>query len=263
MNQSAYIIKHMGRMIYDQFDTGRFAGSTTGVPFISSVEELCSRLSPTLGHFDEDCFRMHLLQPEFKTRLETMPHPGLPGRPPTVSATWTEVGRALNYSDDFYLKQIDMFNESWGVFVPVFPHDHFLRNVNQVLTLLKSSAPLQKIHISTLYSLLVLLEINQISGHHPHEQDAPRADGQYLDLALTLHADVVAGGGLFGLQSLIIFSFYLQISRRTLLLVEMNGILVRLAQSLGLHRHARRFRFCRSEVELRNRMWWWVYGFDK
>ncbi|KAI9931164.1 hypothetical protein MW887_010823 [Aspergillus wentii] len=34
------------------------------------------------------------------------------------------------------------------------------------------------------------------------------------------------------------------------------------AQSLGLHRHARRFTFCRGDVELRKRVWWCVYAVD-
>ncbi|KAI2816563.1 transcriptional regulator family: Fungal Specific TF [Aspergillus niger] len=40
------------------------------------------------------------------------------------------------------------------------------------------------------------------------------------------------------------------------------GQAVRLAQSLGLHRHSRRFRFCAGEMELRKRMWWCVYAVD-
>ena len=37
-NDPAYIIKHMGRLVHDERGVGRFAGSTTGVHFVLSVE---------------------------------------------------------------------------------------------------------------------------------------------------------------------------------------------------------------------------------
>lgn len=35
----AYVIKHMGRLVHDENGVGRFAGSTTGVHFVLSVEK--------------------------------------------------------------------------------------------------------------------------------------------------------------------------------------------------------------------------------
>ncbi|KAL4879958.1 fungal-specific transcription factor domain-containing protein [Aspergillus karnatakaensis] len=49
----------------------------------------------------------------------------------------------------------------------------------------------------------------------------------------------------------------------SLSLIQLNGHMVRIAQSLGLHRHARRFRMGVGEIELRKRLWWWIYTFDR
>ncbi|GFN10912.1 transcription factor domain-containing protein [Aspergillus tubingensis] len=65
-----------------------------------------------------------------------------------------------------------------------------------------------------------------------------------------------------GLQSHLLTCLYLQLTRKHDEWTQTCGQVVRLAQSLGLHRHSRRFQFCSGEMELRKRIWWCVYAVD-
>jgi hypothetical protein len=61
----------------------------------------------------------------------------------------------------------------------------------------------------------------------------------------------------------VLFGFYSQLSGDCLAMIRINGLMVSISQSLGLHRHARRFKMKTGEIELRKRVWWYVYVFDR
>ncbi|OJJ40830.1 hypothetical protein ASPWEDRAFT_102560 [Aspergillus wentii DTO 134E9] len=84
----------------------------------------------------------------------------------------------------------------------------------------------------------------------------------YYEKACQLARLGLKRGDLTELQSVILTCLYLQITRHHSTWIQTSGQAVRLAQSLGLHRHARRFTFCRGDVELRKRVWWCVYAVD-
>lgn len=264
LDQSASIIKHMGRLVNDESNVGRFAGSTTGVHFVSLVEEFCHRTFPSIGPFEHDCFRMHLLQSSPNYQLEKIPNTDIAMSNALDNATMLELKETLKYPDSYCLREIDIFTEAWQAFCPVIPRDHFVLNVLTALGMLRSQMLLVSSNASTLQTLLLVLAINQLTNHDSSDEMANELpSGQrYFKLALELHVKVVAVGDLWSLQALIVFSLYLLINQQTSWLVQISGTMVRLGQSLGLHRHARRFRFTENEIELRKRMWWWVYGFD-
>jgi hypothetical protein len=58
-----YVIKHMGRLVHDEKGVGRFAGSTTGVHFVLTVEQECQKALNLSGVFAESCFRLFLAEP--------------------------------------------------------------------------------------------------------------------------------------------------------------------------------------------------------
>lgn len=263
-NRSAYIVKHMGRMVFDQAGVGKFAGSTTGVHFVASVEELCRGARPTLRAFPEDCFRVHIVQSQFTS--EWYASRTVDGeRSRLHSRIGTEPIRVLlDQSLEYYLKQLDIFNDMWLPNCPILPRNKFARDTDRALNFLQSGSALDGRTSSTVQILIMVMLINQLCFFRSHDTDEGAELIQtYFALSCRLHHMVAASADLESLQALILFSFYLQISGQTAWLNQVNGLLVRLAQSLGMHRHARRFRFTESETELRKRMWWWVYGFDK
>jgi Fungal specific transcription factor domain len=263
---STYIIRHMGRLVTDDSNIGRFAGSTTGVHFVSSVEEVCRRISPSIEPFHEDCFRLHLLQPRLRFDISGfgLKSVALPG---ADDAFLHHLQTLLAQPLESHARRLDTFLETWLAFCPVIPRQWFLRCIEQMPGFDGESSD-QWQHgraCATLHTLLLIGLINKISGHHTLEDEALQIwdDPQFFGFIHQLQGPIIAHGDAWCLQSLIIFSFFLQITGRTARMIQINGTLVRLAQSLGMHRHTRRFRFGQSENELRNRMWWWVYGFDK
>ncbi|TEA22549.1 Transcriptional activator protein acu-15 [Colletotrichum sidae] len=64
------------------------------------------------------------------------------------------------------------------------------------------------------------------------------------------------------LQGLEIAQLYLQLSSRYSVASQLGGMATRMAQNLGLHRHSQRFKFDPLETELRRRLWWCQYALD-
>lgn len=262
---STYIIRHMGRLVTDGSNIHRFAGSTTGVHFVSSVEEVCRRRSPSLEPFHEDCFKLHLLQPRLHFDLSGFGLQSIKS-PARDNTLLLHLRVLLTQNLESHARRLDAFLETWLAFCPVVPRQWFLRCVTQMPGLDEDSSDLWRDGrvCATLHMLLLIGCINKICGRHTLEDEALQIwDHPHLfALIIQLQDCVIAHGDAWCLQSLILFSFFLQISGQTARMIHFNGTLVRLAQSLGLHRHTRRFRFGQSENELRNRMWWWVYGYD-
>ncbi len=263
---STCVIRHMGRLVNDGSDTGRFAGSTTGVHFVSSVEEVCRRRCPSVEPFHEDCFRLHLLQPRLGFDMSAF---GLHTITlPAADEVLVHHLRALvALPRESHARRLDVFLETWLSFCPLVPRQWFLRCIEQMPGFGGEFSE-QWRHgrvCATLHTLLLIGLINKTSKRQTPEDEALQIwDHPHLFGFIYLLQDrIIAHGDAWCLQSLIVYSFFLQINGQRTRMLQINGTLVRLAQSLGLHRHTRRFRFGPSENELRNRMWWWVYGFDK
>lgn len=256
---NAYVIKHMGRMVHDQANVGRFAGSTTGVHFVASVEDLCRRSRPNLKVFPEVCFRMYIIESQSMGGIlhnETCWYTAAPQRQP--------IADLLNRPVEFYISQSDTFNDAWAAFCPVLPSGMFAADVKHVISRIHAQSTPDARSCSAAGTLLTVMLVNNLSYDGQQIDDAgPSGNTDYLPAIRELHQHIIAHGDLPSLQSLLVYAFYLQITNQTSQLVQINGVLVRIAQSLGMHRHARRFRFTESETELRKRMWWWIYSFDQ
>lgn len=257
-SKSALIITHMGRLVLDSIGGERFAGSTSGVHFVLSVQKTLQNRHIRQHPFPESCFRLHLLEPcSSSAELLDLTNidPGLP------CAFIENFQHYFPMPVSFYTQQINGFVDAWGALCPVLAPSDLSKSISRLSS--STSPDLSGVSddaLLALFQVCVVLLINPISD------TAGRADSftsTYWAFIRIMAPRLISKGDLPSLQALIIFSFYLQITGQILLMAQMNGILVRLAQSLGLHRHSRRFKFIEGQVEMRRRMWWWIYLYDK
>ncbi|KAJ5092842.1 hypothetical protein N7456_008703 [Penicillium angulare] len=204
-----YMIKHMGRLVHDEIGVGRFAGSTTGIHFVLSVEQQCQKVLNLPSSFPESCFRLFLAQTS------------------SANINWTtenfqidhsEISTLFNHSSSFYCDQVDLFISEWEAFCPVLVRKQLMTDVKLAIERVHDPRNPQAIDHATLLTLLVILIINGL-GHSTSAQNSNTERFIIMANALT-------------------------------------------NKSLGLHRHSRRFKMKPCEVELRKRLWWWVYNFD-
>lgn len=247
LSDSAYIIKHMGRLVHDERGVGRFAGSTTGVHFVLNVEQECQTTLAMPGAFPASCFRLFLAQSS----------PFQDGSFLTASS-----GNIRNYFTcpaTFYFQQIKVFIQNWDAFCPVLVRDQMIADSNSLFEELNGKES-GNIDYSTVMTLLMIITITRSSeGTLEQDETVPLE----FTLANQLLDKVMMQRDTKSLQALILFSLYNQLHGHCLAMTTLNGSMVSLAQSLGLHRHARRFKMPAGEIELRKRLWWWVYVFDR
>ena len=257
-DKSTYVVKHMGRLVHDGTGADKFAGSTTGVHFILRVEEACLHsLIPTY-HFPESCFRLHLLP---AADPDTSSSESVNYR--KLSLDCHELRRHFMFPANYYLHQVDMFLERWESFCPVLIRREIAIDTETLLNLLSTlTADTGQVDPSTIMQLAMILSINQLDDCKDCVKSGYNSQS-FLDLARASLDVVAVRGDLKALQALILCALHSQITGQSLFSLRLNGIMVRMAQSLGLHRHDRRFKFEAARVEVRRRIWWWIYAFDK
>ncbi|KAL5341416.1 hypothetical protein BJX70DRAFT_51235 [Aspergillus crustosus] len=256
----AYVIKHMGRMVHDEAGVGRFAGSTTGVHFILSVEEACKRTIHLAEAFPEGCYSLYLARPTTITR----PQMALAGRSAQHSPSLDEdIIECLGQLASFYIEQTEEFLRHWAAFCPIIVRKQLFEAIQNVVDTAQNST-LLTMDESTLCILFSIMSINclthETSSLHP---GALELSAKYIAVAERVHSSLIARADIQSLQGLAIFALYHQFTGKSLALIQLNGHMVRIAQSLGLHHRARRFRMGVGEIDLRKRLWWWIYTFDR
>ncbi|KAL2842560.1 fungal-specific transcription factor domain-containing protein [Aspergillus pseudoustus] len=262
-DDSAHVIKHMGRLVHDPVGVGRFAGSTTGVHFALSVEATCRQVLYLAESFPECCYSLYLAGPARGSIKPTGPTFSTAGDLISSSPNH-EIIELISRPPEFYTDQIDRFFSRWEAFCPVLARKQLVDTVYNMVKGMQESATAVDADESTLCILLTILSINYVSRsvHTPLNPDM-RMVGRSISIADALQSRLVARGDIRSLQGLVLLSFYYQLTGHSLALIRLNGSMMRIAQSLGLHRHARRFRMTAGEIELRKRLWWWVYTFDR
>lgn len=249
-----YVIKHMGRLVHDEKGVGRFAGSTTGVHFVLTVEQECQKVLNLTGVFPESCFRLFLAE-----------SPSVPNHPGTVGLDGHDMIRTcLPHSAEHYYQQADIFMQRWEPFCPVLVKTQLMADIRELMSSLHRQGGYTTIDYSTALILLMILNIHEsFATHLAQSPEQIPACLERLTVAHRLVDKVVSQGNLRSLQALSLFALFSQLSGHCLTLTNLNGVMVRLAQSLGLHRHARRFKMGVGEIELRKRLWWSVYVLDR
>jgi hypothetical protein len=260
-DQKAYVVKHMGRLVRDHSGIGRFAGSTTGVHFVLSVQDACRSILPSLDPFPESCFNSHLLQPtnNYPGASHVIRSSALPAR--QLPTTFEDAQKYLNMNMEDFMRQLHLFQNRWSSFCPVIIKDDVIRKAAHFFPGHDRTQPMSDVDYAV---FLIILLITQINRPYESTMEARQSMSHFQDdLIVQLYQRISSQAELWSLQALILYSLYMQKSGRRLAMIPLIGIMVRTAQSLGLHRHARRFKFVPGEVELRKRIWWSVYIFDK
>ncbi|KAL3473840.1 fungal-specific transcription factor domain-containing protein [Aspergillus californicus] len=260
-DESAHIIKHMGRLVHDENGVGRFAGSTTGVHFVLSVEEACKQAIHLPRSFPECCYSLYLVQATncFDQSLVSDATRNSP-----LDSLNDQILECLTEPYSFYMDQFDYFLHNWEAFCPVLTRKQFGEAVYRLYRKEQGASTKVESDASTLCILLSIISINQVTYRTRNgSDDLALSSTGYMSLAARMKDHIAAHGDISGLQALVLFAFYHQLTGQTISLIRLNGAMVRIAQSLGLHRHARRFRMSVAEIELRKRIWWWVYIFDR
>ena len=253
--QSDHVIKHLGRLVYTTSGVDRFAGSTTGVHFIHSAEQKYLQISKTATVFQDNVYSLHVLpqpmslysQDQYcSNKIEDMlPFLGL--------------GEARSH----YLPKLERFFLRWGSTYPVLSPRQFYNAIHQILDQgHKSIQQMTDGDLSSLHQLHLILAINAWDDPGTADDHSTDNSQYYFKLARQTYTRAVERGDLSTLQSLLLTSLFFQLSGQHSSFVQTSGATVRLAQSLGLHRHTRRFKFCAGEIETRNRIWWAVYRLD-
>ena len=163
----------------------------------------------------------------------------------------------------YYLPKLERFFLRWGSTYPVLSQRQFYDAVFRILDEAHQSIPqITDRDLSSLHQLHLVLAINAWDDPGTDNDHFTDSSPYHFKLARQTHLHVVEKGDLSTLQSLLLTSLYFQLSGQHSCFTQISGAAVRLAQSLGLHRHTRRFKFCAGEVEMRNRIWWAVYRLD-
>jgi hypothetical protein len=251
---SGPIMKHMGRLVHDADGYERFAGSTTGVHFILSAQQAMLKHTTATNRFPENCYRLHFLSPSddgFAANGRCPEHQGF--------GQYTSI---LDESIEFYAGQIRLFNEYWTGLSPIVCESDLISQLADILAReIQHETPLSSNDQGIVFQATCIMAINIIADPDEHISCHKLA-------ALVKHLcsnvfDLAVAADLVAVQGLILFSLFIQITGQVRSMPQFNGLLVRAAHSLGLHRHTRRFKFNAGQVEMRKRMWWCVYIFDK
>lgn len=258
LDRNAFVVKHMGRLVRDDIDVGRFAGSTTGVHFVLSVQEICHAKFPSLEPFPEMCYRSYLLQP---SRDASLLYQAAELTPLTVQDARNILGTTL----EDVARHLLLFETYWSGFCPSIIREQTLLRARSLLNDLPEAYQLQAEDLVILQIILLTFLINKSSEEEGDATDQAWLQGTdfTLQVVCQIHRLISTRVEPTGLQALILFSLYVQKSGKRQWMTPLNGAMVQMAQSLGLHRHARRFKFSAAEVEWRKRLWWSVYAFDK
>ncbi|KAL4793910.1 fungal-specific transcription factor domain-containing protein [Aspergillus venezuelensis] len=257
LSSSAYVIKHMGRMVLDPAGVGRFAGSTTGVHFVLSVEEACKRVLHNEEVFPEGCYSLYLGQFTNGPRTSMTSRLGLP-----VHDANEDILSHLHQPITFYTDQVQVYFRNWEAFCPVLASEQLIGDIENLLKKVHDGCNFCMNDESLLCILFTILSINDFT-EGIDSGPTLGASSKYISLVDRIQGGLVARADTSSLQALVLIAFYHQLTGRPLSLIQLNGHMVRIAQSIGLHRHARRFRLKATEVELRKRLWWWIYTFDR
>lgn len=261
----ALLIQHMGRLVTDQMGTQRFAGSTTGIHFVLSTQQAIKTRMDVIGWFPESCFRLSLQQ---------MPTPEpvacILGNGDILSLEKAcQLLRDLcPHPPSYYARHVQHFITSWAAYCPIIAVSDFQIRLTSLLER-SPQTPHGLLIVDDdcciAFQLVMILLINNLNidtkSSHGY-LSGPDIVGMGL-LQRSLVFQLMRMRTQPSLQGLLLLGLYYQLTGQNHHMVQLSGLMVQFAHSLGLHRHSRRFTFCAGEIEIRRRIWWCVYNYDK
>lgn len=238
------VVGHIGRLVPNDEGVSMFAGSSTGVHFISQAEQHMQKLRVYDHTFPTSIYGLHLRN---IWRLSSR----------SVDSDLI-AGITAQLPHDS-IRIVEAAIDTW---TPLYPAIHKPTALAAYERLLRNPADGNIVH---LYHILLLLSLGTIGlpGDcvKPHQHVFCQSDTFY-SLALTISGRVLTLHDMLTLQGLIFAQLYMQLSCRYADASHFGGVAARLAQTLGLHRHSARFKLDPLETELRRRAWWCQYSLD-
>ncbi|KAK1704052.1 fungal-specific transcription factor domain-containing protein [Colletotrichum lupini] len=238
------VIGHMGRLVSNDDQTAMFAGSSTGVHFISQAEQQLQMLRIHTETFPSSIYSLY---------LHNIWGPSPKGSESQVVAAMIS---------QLPLDAASILEATIDCWTPLYPivHKH-----STVEALRRLNGDPEHGDISFLYQVLGLLALGTL-GHPGSCVQRHRhflcLSEKYYTMSAALTNQLQERPSLPTLQGLEIAQIYLQVSSRYSAASQLGGMATRMAQNLGLHRHSQRFKFDPLETELRRRVWWCQYSLD-
>lgn len=161
-----------------------------------------------------------------------------------------------------FVNHVRGFTETWEPLCPVVAIATLQRRFSGFLIQLQNGSIVNvEAHLerTTLFSVSTILIIQSLGSR---DQNVDENLHILKSIQEALYPGLLSLANLDALQSIALFSLYTILTSQYNEMVKLSGIMVQMAKSLGLHRHARRFKFSVGEVEARKRLWWWIYIFD-
>ncbi|KAI1747692.1 hypothetical protein F4782DRAFT_543308 [Xylaria castorea] len=252
----ALLIKHMGRLVQDSSGVDRFAGTTTGVHFMLLVQQIVRR-QQLFGDFPESSFKVHLLDwvnhGPFSAHLES----SMPTR--------LTLGELFRCPLSYYTDQAVLFANTWSCLCPIIqPLDLASRLPEAINRAQHTAWPFLGDQDLVLFQVALIVMINSTMASDDRSKTVSAEElSSYADAVAATFPNLITKADIFSLHGIALLSFYIILVGQHQSMPRINGILVQCAFSLGLHRHGRRFKYNPKENEMRKRLWWWVYIFDK
>ncbi|KXH63313.1 hypothetical protein CSAL01_00930 [Colletotrichum salicis] len=238
------VVGHMGRLVSNDDQTAMFAGSSTGVHFISQAEQQLQMLRIHTETFPSSIYSLYLHN--------------IWG--PSPKDTESQVVAAM--ISQLPLDAAGILETTIDHWTPLYPIVHKHSTVEALRHLIGDP---EHGDISLLYQILGLLALGTL-GHpgfcvQSHHHFLCHSE-KYYAMSAALTNQLQERPSLPTLQGLEIAQIYLQLSSRYSAASQLGGMATRMAQNLGLHRHSQRFKFDPLETELRRRVWWCQYSLD-
>ncbi|ETS72942.1 hypothetical protein PFICI_15334 [Pestalotiopsis fici W106-1] len=259
------LIQHMGRLVTDQMGTQRFAGTTTGIHFVLSTQQAIKTRMDVIGWFPESCFRLYLLQMPIHEPAASILGPG---DILSLEDSLRLFGRLCPHTPSYYAGHVHRFITSWSAYCPIIAASDFQTKLTSLLE--RSQQGLHELSITDVdcciaFQLVIILLINNsnIDARSAHDFLSDRDIEGMGVVSRTLFIRMMQIRTQPSLQGLLLLGLYFQLTGQNQHMIQLSGLNVQFAHSLGLHRHSRRFTYCASEIELRRRIWWCVYIYDK
>ncbi|KAL1642912.1 hypothetical protein SLS58_005154 [Diplodia intermedia] len=247
----------MGRLVLNDQQVPMFAGSSTGVHFISQAEQKLQMLNIHPESLPSGVYSLYL------NSLSNAPPPA-----PSPHLAASYIAQFPPDAEQIIARAIDRWT-------PLYPIVHKPSTLAAFRSLLRNpAADNDGDQLCTIHQTLLLLALGTINTpcsnpQHAHHHHHPLclSDAYYAAAstagALAARLPGSSSSSLPALQALVLAQLYLQLSSRHPAASHLGGAAVRLAQTLGLHRHSARFKlFDPAAAELRRRAWWCVYALD-
>ena len=257
-------ITHMGRLVPNGAGIEYFAGSTTGVHFVLSVQSQYQKAFKT----DETFPKAFLCVHSFDSYPTVASNHAREGADTSISKSTLELEISLTVMNaHFYRSEVDKYFNNLACFYPILAKKQFYESFESFLDSLSAgeSNPEEDAFEFQLYSILALNSFYDYTKSAISDLPSSAMLNLATKFQRTLQfrlPQIISNGSLSCLQGLLLYLLFAQATSQHALAIQLNGMTVRLAQLLGLHRHPRRFKFTTGETEIRKRIWSCVYILD-